>query len=113
MTIDKLQVIRMMVSSKIRSLRIAKGWTQAWLAGEIEVDPAYISAIESAKRTPSIKTLSKLAEAFDIKFYELFIEDEDFKKSKVKNRRIFDILKDSSPEKVNKIYRAIKILHSK
>ncbi|GMO21027.1 MAG: helix-turn-helix domain-containing protein [Spirochaetaceae bacterium] len=59
------------ISENIKSHRKQHGWTQAFLAEEISVSVPFLSAIETAHKWPSPKTMIKLAEAFNMNTYEL------------------------------------------
>jgi transcriptional regulator with XRE-family HTH domain len=48
------------LGSRVRSARVAKGWTQADLAGE-EISVGYISRIESGSRRPTLAVLTNIA----------------------------------------------------
>lgn len=66
----------MKVSDKVRRniviLRQKKGWTQEKLAFEAELSKAGMCVIESGKRSPSVRTLEKIAEALGIPVIDLF-----------------------------------------
>lgn len=48
------------LGSRVRAARVAKGWTQAELAGE-EISVGYVSRIESGSRRPNLAVLTSLA----------------------------------------------------
>jgi transcriptional regulator with XRE-family HTH domain len=50
----------------LRQLREAKDWTQEDLAGELNVDRAYVSQLERGVKNPSLKTMAKLAKVFSV-----------------------------------------------
>jgi transcriptional regulator with XRE-family HTH domain len=51
----------------IRKLRHDRQWTQDELAAEMQADASYISRIERGLKNPSLETVLKLAEVFEIK----------------------------------------------
>jgi transcriptional regulator with XRE-family HTH domain len=55
----------------IRKLRVARGLTQEELGFESELTRAYISSIELDQKLPSITTIAKLANAFNLSLSEL------------------------------------------
>lgn len=59
------------VRKNIVKIRLAKGWTQEKLAFEAEVSKAGLCTIESGQRSPSIKTLEKIANALNVSLQEL------------------------------------------
>jgi len=64
------------ISTRIRILRETKNMTQQDLADLCNFDKADMSKIESGKANPTIKTLLKISQAFNVKFPDLFqIED--------------------------------------
>lgn len=50
----------------IRIIRAARGYSQKELAQRSGCDASYISLLEGGSRTPSMKTLGQLSEAFGI-----------------------------------------------
>lgn len=56
----------------MKHFRKKKNLTQEKLAEMVKVTPKYIQYIESGKRLPRIKLLSKIAKALDIKVKDLF-----------------------------------------
>lgn len=57
---------------EVRRLREGKGWNQTELAYHAGLAPSVISQIENGKRSPSARTLEKLAGALDVSVGELF-----------------------------------------
>jgi len=53
----------------IRQMRLEHDWTQLELAGEMDVDAAYISRIELGKKNLSLETILKLAKVFGVKVW--------------------------------------------
>jgi transcriptional regulator with XRE-family HTH domain len=60
------------VGKEVRSLREAKGWSQAKLAVETGMAVSGISQIENDKRNPNSATLTKLARALEVEVADLF-----------------------------------------
>lgn len=56
---------------RVRTLRIAAGYSQEKLAELSDLDRTYIPGIESGKRNVSLVVLEKIAKAFDISVSEL------------------------------------------
>jgi len=50
------------------SLRLKEGWTKTELARRVGVCMSLICMIETGRRKPSFKTLSKLAKVFRVRF---------------------------------------------
>src|SRR5687767_4194013 len=66
-----LQAIDLHVlGDRLRAARLARGWTQTDLAGDL-VSIGYVSRIESGQRRPNAATLESLASRLDIAIDEL------------------------------------------
>lgn len=50
----------------LREHREGQSWTQEDLASELGVDRAYVSQLERGIRTPTLRTLIKLADVFSV-----------------------------------------------
>lgn len=59
------------LGDKIRRLRKEKGFTQEKLAELAKIDPKSIIDIESGKRNPTLKTITKLARSLNISLNKL------------------------------------------
>ena len=58
--------------SKIKQLRIEKGWSQEELAYKADFHRTYIGMIERAERNISLRNIGKLAQTFNLKIEHLF-----------------------------------------
>lgn len=108
MSIAKVSSI---LSSRIRTIRNSKGWTQSRLASEINVHPTYVSRIESCKKIPTVYMISRIADVFDIEAYELLLDDSKLASPDYKKNKIINILKESSPSNINIYFPLINALH--
>ncbi|MEW6685413.1 MAG: helix-turn-helix transcriptional regulator [Candidatus Edwardsbacteria bacterium] len=71
------------LGERIKKLRKAAGLTQTVLAETLDLSVNYIGAIERGKRSPSLKTLQKIAAALDVTLAELFyFKKEEYKLKK-------------------------------
>ena len=61
----------MSLGLRIKTMRRALGLTQQALADRTEVSRIYIQALESGRRTPSMKLLNKLADALGVEVQDL------------------------------------------
>jgi transcriptional regulator with XRE-family HTH domain len=61
-----------MVGRRIRELRKAKGWSQEHLADEADVHRTYMWGVEQGRRNPSLKHLTRVADALDVPLTALF-----------------------------------------
>ena len=60
------------VKNHIRSLRKARGWTQAELAQQLEVSRQTVNALEKERYDPSLPLAFRLAHLFEISIEDLF-----------------------------------------
>ncbi|MDI9369804.1 MAG: helix-turn-helix transcriptional regulator [Synergistaceae bacterium] len=61
----------MTLGTRIRTLRKSLGLTQQGLADKTKVSRIYIQALESGRRTPSMKLLARLAESLEVEMQDL------------------------------------------
>jgi transcriptional regulator with XRE-family HTH domain len=60
------------LGKRIVYLRTEKGWSQLDLAIESQINRNYLSDLERGQRNPSLKILSKIADALGIDLTTLF-----------------------------------------
>ena len=60
----------------IRSLRVARGWSQETLAFECGLDRTYVSAVERSRWNIAIGNIDKLAKALGVAAWELLLPPE-------------------------------------
>jgi transcriptional regulator with XRE-family HTH domain len=63
------------IGARMRALRTERGWTLEMLAVELGLTNGYLSMLERGQRKPSVKTLQKVAEVFDVSV-ALLVGDE-------------------------------------
>ncbi|MFD0712984.1 helix-turn-helix domain-containing protein [Paenibacillus sp. GCM10027626] len=63
--------IEQRIGNIVRHSRLRQGLTQEQLAELIESNVAYISQLESGKRNPTIKTLSRIAQACQVELFQM------------------------------------------
>lgn len=66
-----MKVLRKL-GARIKEERRVRGLTQEQLAEQVEISPRYLSRLEVGRQSPSIATLIKMAEIFDMELSELF-----------------------------------------
>ena len=54
------------IGKTIKKVRLARGWSQMYLAAEASLDKSYIGAIERAEVNPSIKKIARIADALGV-----------------------------------------------
>lgn len=68
--------MRRLVGTNVRTLRVAKGWTQEQFAERSGFSQQYISGLESGRRNPTVLSLFELAQALDVAPAELLQPSE-------------------------------------
>ena len=58
--------------NRIRELRGARGWSQAELAGHLDVSRQAVNAIETGKHDPSLTLAFRIARLFETSIEEIF-----------------------------------------
>ena len=58
--------------NRVRELRTARGWSQAELAGRIDVSRQAVNAIETGKHDPSLTLAFRIARLFETSIEEVF-----------------------------------------
>ena len=61
----------MTYGKKIKQLREQKGWTQAHLARQVNITPAMMCTIEKEESAGSVKVLTAIAKALNVKLGDL------------------------------------------
>ena len=66
-----------MIYNRIKVLRAERDWTQAELAGRVEISRQAVISIEKYKYTPSLELAFKIAEAFGVSIDQVFEHREE------------------------------------
>ena len=64
------------MTNRVQELRLARGWTQARLAEELDVSRQTIYAIESGRFDPSVPLAFAIARCFGLQIEEIFTPGE-------------------------------------
>lgn len=64
------------IATRVRDLRLERGWSQPELARRSTLSNAMVSMVERGERTPSLEALSALANALDVDPAILLTVDE-------------------------------------
>ncbi len=94
----------MTLGLRIRTLRKARKMTQQQLADATEVSRIYIQALESNRRSPSMKLLRRLSEKLGVETSDLL---EDFPRDSGGRLQLEELF--SGPEPVEIWYRSRKL----
>lgn len=60
------------IGERIKYFRNKEGLSQEKLAWNANINPAFLGELERGKKSPTIKTLEKIADALHISLYEFF-----------------------------------------
>jgi transcriptional regulator with XRE-family HTH domain len=86
--------LRAIFGKNIRIYRNRRNWSQADLAEYANISINFIGDMERGKKWPHPETLTKLADALEIRIFELFMEEENelnMETKKMMNRFIKDV----------------------
>lgn len=62
------------MENRLRVLRAERGWSQAELAGQLDVSRQAINAIETGKYDPSLPLAFKVARLFEQSIEQIFLD---------------------------------------
>lgn len=68
----------MKVFERIRDIRKTKGLSQQEVADKMGIDRAQYSRIETAKASPTLNSLERIAEALGVDLADLFTDDRSY-----------------------------------
>jgi len=81
LAVSETHVLRLL-AERLKSLRRVKGWSQEQLAEQAAIQRSYLADLERGYRNPSVRTLVKLANAFDVSVAALFEVENKGKETK-------------------------------
>jgi len=70
----KPELVAKALGQRVRTLRTAKGWSQEQLAEEAGMHRTYVWGIEQGTRNPSLRHLTRVADALGVTLKSLFEE---------------------------------------
>jgi len=65
--------LRGILAFRVRTLRVAKGWSQEYLALECGLDRTYVSAVERSRWNVSLGNIERMACALDVLPFALLL----------------------------------------
>lgn len=95
------------IGQKFKEIRKKSGFTQENFSEKIGIEPSSLSNIENGKSFPSMQTVLKVMDNFEVTPDEFFnfeylVEDEELE------NKIIDIIKRQPSERKQLMYRIIK-----
>jgi len=66
-----------LVKNRLKVLRAERDWSQAELAGRLDVSRQAVNAIETGKHDPSLPLAFRIARLFDMRIEDIF-DDGDY-----------------------------------
>jgi len=63
------------LENRLRVLRAERGWSQAELAGHLDVSRQAVNAIETGKYDPSLPLAFKIARLFNQSIEQIFLDE--------------------------------------
>lgn len=99
----------LLLGQKIRQLRTAQGLSQEELALRAGMNPAHLGHIERGLKSPTIDTISKIADALNVELSQLF----DFKREAnhtTPNAKIISAVSDLNERQQNDVLKLIKLM---
>lgn len=66
------------MKNRLKVLRAERDWTQAELAGELQVSRQTVNAIETGKFDPSLKIAFRAARLFELRIEDIFQDEAGF-----------------------------------
>jgi transcriptional regulator with XRE-family HTH domain len=91
----------------LKKIRTESGLSQILFSEKIGVSAGFVAELETGNRAPSIQTIQQIADAFKLKPYQLFLDEddiEDFNKSDL-IRSIKKEMKNQFPEFLDKVIK--------
>ncbi len=105
--VNNMEINYSSIGKKIRTARIALGWTQAKLAEESGVEPSNISHIERAATKLSLPTLINIANALGVSLDEL-VYGSLVRNEHISVNEINALLSDCSAKELSSLLEILK-----
>lgn len=97
------------LGQRLKELRLQAGLSQERLAWAADITPAFVGQLERNMKSPTAKTLTKLANALNISVAEFFSEPvTQDAEQKAAIRQISYQLRDLTPEEIHCVSGIIK-----
>jgi transcriptional regulator with XRE-family HTH domain len=97
-----------LIGRRVKEARLKLGLTQERLAARANLHYSYVGQVERGNKVPSLKTLSKIARALNLKVEDLIGDNESERKSNITSRDLLAqelmLLVRDCPENELKLY---------
>ena len=106
MTMNRLHIT---VGNRIRFLRKQAGFTICQLAEMAGIDGGFTNCIETGKKTPSLRTLAKIANALNVPIIDIFA-DQRFKVDNILDHQVSNQIRailNGKPQKEREKFLAV------
>ena len=105
----------MNIGERLRSLRMAKGYSQGDIEHKTGLLRCYVSRVENGHTEPSVSTIEKWAGALEVQLYQIFYagKPEALKLKPVKKRGSAEVLDGLSPVDKQMVIRLVNRLKKK
>lgn len=103
-----MENIKSLLGKRIKELRRERNLSQEKLAENIGIDPNNLSRIENGKNYPSAETIVKIADAFNIEVYKLYLFNHQKPYEKIKADIINSLNDEKFGRQLYKLYTLIK-----
>ena len=103
--------LKLLLGKRIRSLRVARGWTQQDLGEKAGISYKFIGEIERGKQNPSFSILAKISKALNIDLKELFRFSHEILSRKELENEVKRIIKDMADDELRHILLLIQAIY--
>ena len=98
------------VGSRIKALRVMRGYSQERLAEITGANPKYLSSIERGKENPTLEFLIRLATGLRVNLQEIFYIQDIGESPRVLRKKLKALANDVKDTDLIRILRVIEVL---
>ena len=103
--------LHILLGKRIRSLRIARSWTQQDLGEIAGISYKFLGEIERGKQNFSFSILTKISKALNIELIELFRFSHEIPSRKELENEVRSIVKDLADDELRQILLLLQALY--
>lgn len=96
------------IIDKIKLLTQEKGWTIYQLSNEAEIGQSTLTNMFTRGTLPSISTLKKLCDAFDITLSQFFQDEEENSELTIQEKQLLKLFRKLTKEKQELLIKILK-----